>query len=173
MDPCGCGRPPPISRLTSGVVCLIGMMPNDGIMWLINSSFIIGTLLAFLLIPVSIHHHGSGPKPPPAKSLWRMPVFVAVVTACAAIQASHALYYGFSTLDWSAKGMSTVTIGALWALRRCRRDRTVRGVRPHRAVCRAGDADYPRRSRGHRAVDRHGVRSAICTAAVSAVPARA
>ena len=102
------------ANLGSGL--LIGLMPKDGIMWLINSSFIVGTLLAFLLIPVSIHHHGSGPKPPRVRSLWRMPVFVAVVTACAAIQASHAVYYGFSTLDWSAKGMSTVTIGALWAL---------------------------------------------------------
>jgi PPP family 3-phenylpropionic acid transporter len=43
-------------------------------------------------------------------------VFVAVVAACAAIQASHAVYYGFSTLDWSAKGLSAVTIGALWGL---------------------------------------------------------
>jgi PPP family 3-phenylpropionic acid transporter len=102
------------ANLGSGFV--IGMIPKDGIMWLISSAFVIGAALAITLIPVNILHYGSGPKPPPAKSLWRMPVFVAVVAACAAIQASHAVYYGFSTLDWSAKGLSAVTIGALWAL---------------------------------------------------------
>jgi PPP family 3-phenylpropionic acid transporter len=85
-------------------------------MWLISSAFVFGTAVSITLIPVNIHHHRSGSKPPPAKSLWRMPMFVTVVAACAAIQASHALYYGFSTLDWSAKGLSAVTIGALWAL---------------------------------------------------------
>jgi len=102
------------ANLGSGL--LIGLMPKDGIMWLINAAFVAGTLLAFVLIPVSIHHHGSGPKPPRAKSLWRTPVFVAVVAACAAIQASHAVYYGFSAIDWRAKGLSNVTIGTLWAL---------------------------------------------------------
>ena len=32
------------------------------------------------------------------------------------IQASHATYYGFATLDWTAKGFGGVTIGVLWAL---------------------------------------------------------
>jgi len=99
-----------------GAGAMIGIMPKDGIMWLINSSFIVGTVLAFLLIPVSVHHPDAAQRPPPTKSLWRMPVFVAVVTACAAIQASHAVYYGFSTLDWTSKGLSSLTVGALWAL---------------------------------------------------------
>ncbi len=34
----------------------------------------------------------------------------------ASIQASHAVYYGFSTLDWRAAGLDGTTIGALWAL---------------------------------------------------------
>lgn len=102
------------ANLGSGFV--IGIIPKDGIMWMISSAFVLGTALSITLIPINIHYHGTGPKPPPAKSLWRMPVFVAVVAACAAIQASHALYYGFSTLDWSAKGLSAMTIGALWAL---------------------------------------------------------
>jgi PPP family 3-phenylpropionic acid transporter len=32
------------------------------------------------------------------------------------VQASHAVYYGFSTLDWTAKGLDGTAIGALWAL---------------------------------------------------------
>jgi MFS transporter, PPP family, 3-phenylpropionic acid transporter len=36
--------------------------------------------------------------------------------AASLIQASHAVYYGFSTLDWQAAGYDGVTIGALWAI---------------------------------------------------------
>jgi PPP family 3-phenylpropionic acid transporter len=43
-------------------------------------------------------------------------VFVLVVSAFALIQASHAVYYGFSTLDWATKGLSDTTIGVLWGI---------------------------------------------------------
>lgn len=42
--------------------------------------------------------------------------FVAVVASASLTQASHAAYYGFSTLAWSAQGLGGATIGALWAL---------------------------------------------------------
>ena len=51
-----------------------------------------------------------------ARSHLRSPAFLAIVAAGCLIQASHAVYYGFSTLDWSAKGYDGVTIGILWAL---------------------------------------------------------
>jgi hypothetical protein len=41
---------------------------------------------------------------------------VAVLIACSLVQASHALYYGFSTIDWTTKGLSDTAIGSLWAL---------------------------------------------------------
>jgi PPP family 3-phenylpropionic acid transporter len=46
----------------------------------------------------------------------RQPAFLAIAAAGSLIQASHAVYYGFSTLDWTAKGFDGVTIGILWAL---------------------------------------------------------
>lgn len=46
----------------------------------------------------------------------RDPAFLAVMAAAALTQASHAVYYGFSTLAWSAQGLSGGVIGALWAL---------------------------------------------------------
>jgi MFS transporter, PPP family, 3-phenylpropionic acid transporter len=46
----------------------------------------------------------------------REPAFLALMTAAALTQASHAVYYGFSTLAWSAQGLSGGAIGALWAL---------------------------------------------------------
>ena len=46
----------------------------------------------------------------------RQPMFLVVAAAGGLIQASHAVYYGFSTLDWGAKGFDGVAIGVLWAL---------------------------------------------------------
>jgi PPP family 3-phenylpropionic acid transporter len=53
---------------------------------------------------------------PSARGLLRDPAFLAVAGAASLIQASHAVYYGFSTIDWQAAGFDGVTIGAFWAL---------------------------------------------------------
>ncbi len=42
-------------------------------------------------------------------------VFVLFLATAALIQCSHATYYGFATLHWSAAGISDSTIGLLWA----------------------------------------------------------
>jgi len=39
-----------------------------------------------------------------------------VVLASSMIQSSHALYYGFSTMDWRAGGLDGTVIGMLWGL---------------------------------------------------------
>ena len=41
--------------------------------------------------------------------------FVLFIAACALIQASHSVYYGFGTLNWKAQGYSETVIGLLWA----------------------------------------------------------
>ena len=98
----------------SGII--IGVMPKAGIIWLITAAFVVGVALAWALIPVSIHAQGAAPKTLAGQSLWRLPIFVAIVIACGAVQSSHALYYGFSTLAWTAKGLSNLSIGGLWAI---------------------------------------------------------
>jgi PPP family 3-phenylpropionic acid transporter len=50
------------------------------------------------------------------RDLLRNPAFLAVVGAAALVQGGHALYYGFSTLEWRAAGISGPVIGVLWAL---------------------------------------------------------
>src|SRR5262249_13897040 len=44
------------------------------------------------------------------------PAFLLVTAAASLTQASHAVYYGFATLSWSAAGFDGRLIGALWAL---------------------------------------------------------
>ena len=41
--------------------------------------------------------------------------FFPFLLACGAIQSSHGLYYGFSTIYWKSIGISETIIGALWA----------------------------------------------------------
>ena len=52
----------------------------------------------------------------PRKPLLRDPAFLAVVAAASLIQASHAVYYGFSALEWRGAGLDGTTIAALWGL---------------------------------------------------------
>lgn len=51
-----------------------------------------------------------------ARDLLRQPVFLAVIVAAGLVQSSHAVYYGFSTIAWSAAGFDGLAIGLLWAL---------------------------------------------------------
>ena len=65
--------------------------------------------------------HAARPPGEPAPTahpatLLRDPSFIAVAAAASLIQASHALYYSFSTIDWQAAGFDGGTIGVLWAL---------------------------------------------------------
>ena len=103
------------ANLASGI--FIALLTKASIIWIITAAFLVGVGLAWALIPIGVHApEDTGKMPVKQKSLWRMPAFVAVVIACGAIQSSHALYYGFSTLAWNAKGLSDVTIGGLWAI---------------------------------------------------------
>jgi PPP family 3-phenylpropionic acid transporter len=45
-----------------------------------------------------------------------MPGVLPVAVGASLIQASHAVYYGFATLDWTGRGLSGIAIGALWGL---------------------------------------------------------
>src|SRR5262245_37638587 len=95
---------------------LIGVIARANIIWVLVSAFALGSVCAAFLRPLAPHPVVKSGPPPSAKVLWRSPMFVAVLVACSLVQASHALYYGFSTIDWTAKGLTDTTIGGLWAL---------------------------------------------------------
>jgi PPP family 3-phenylpropionic acid transporter len=50
------------------------------------------------------------------RTVLRDPAFLAMAAASSLVQASHAVYYGFSAIDWQAAGLGGGTIAALWAL---------------------------------------------------------
>jgi PPP family 3-phenylpropionic acid transporter len=90
------------------------------LIWLIVAALTVSALVSTALDPIE----GRGKAAPaeaasPAlspKSLLRNPAFLAVALASAMIQSSHALYYGFSTVQWRAAGFDGTLIGALWSV---------------------------------------------------------
>jgi PPP family 3-phenylpropionic acid transporter len=91
-------------------------IPARHLIWLIVAASIISALAAFALAPLSTGTPGPSEQQPLRKSLLRDPSFIAVLAAASLIQASHAVYYGFSTLEWRAAGLDGTTIAALWGL---------------------------------------------------------
>jgi MFS transporter, PPP family, 3-phenylpropionic acid transporter len=96
---------------------LLDLIAPRDLIWLIVSALAGTAAAAFLLAPLG-PRGANGPSVPPsaATGLWRNPAFLAMAAAASLVQASHALYYGFSTIDWQAQHLDGVTIGALWAL---------------------------------------------------------
>ena len=72
------------------------------------------TFLATLSFPRQPSETGKGERGGIA-ALLRQPQFVLFVATASLLQASHAVYNGFSTLHWRAAGISETVIGGLWA----------------------------------------------------------
>ena len=88
-------------------------MPPRELIWLIVVALAVNALAAFALLPLA---SAAPPEARARSSLLRDPAFIAVLAAAALIQSSHAVYYGFSALAWSAAGLDGTAIAALWAL---------------------------------------------------------
>jgi len=101
-----------VANLSGGV--LLNILAPGHLIWLIFAGNGMLAAAAMLLLPMPAETArgatGAG------HSHLRQPAFLAIAAAASLIQASHAVYYGFSTLDWTAKGFDGVTIGVLWAL---------------------------------------------------------
>ncbi|MBX6426596.1 MAG: MFS transporter [Variibacter sp.] len=98
-----------------GAGWLTAMVADAQVIWIVVSAYWLVVGAALLLRPSDA---GAAPLPRatvsrPRGTDRRLPL---VLAASALIQASHSLLYGFSTLQWSAAGLSGLSIGALWAV---------------------------------------------------------
>jgi PPP family 3-phenylpropionic acid transporter len=97
-----------------GVGYAIDRIAPENIVWLLAAAAVALALMSLLLVP----HEASRTAPHAAVRagmLLRKPAFLAIVAAAALIQASHAFYYAFSTVQWKAAGFEGSAIGFLWA----------------------------------------------------------
>jgi MFS transporter, PPP family, 3-phenylpropionic acid transporter len=86
------------------------------LIWLILAGAAAMALSTLTLEPVDGRTAAPSQKPSARKALLRDPAFIAVLAAAGLIQASHAVYYGFSALAWRGDGYDGMAIAALWAL---------------------------------------------------------
>lgn len=96
-----------------GVGRLLSSRPPDLIfaVILIAVAATAGAALLLPRVPASPGHAGRWLL----VDVLRLPGFIVFLLAAALIQASHAVYYGFSTLHWLSAGLNAATVGALWA----------------------------------------------------------
>lgn len=94
---------------------LADLIAAQSLIWVIVAA-LAGNAAASLLLTRAAPHPPTSEPPPRAIALMRRPAFLAVIAAAGLIQASHATYYGFSTIDWKTSGLDGITIGALWSI---------------------------------------------------------
>jgi MFS transporter, PPP family, 3-phenylpropionic acid transporter len=92
------------------------IIPARHLIWLIVAASLISALVATSLAPLAPSAAPAGETQPARGSLLRDRAFVAVLAAASLIQASHAVYYSFSALQWRAAGLGGTAIAGLWAL---------------------------------------------------------
>jgi MFS transporter, PPP family, 3-phenylpropionic acid transporter len=90
-------------------------IPARHLIWLMVAASALVAIATWTLAPLATSAvtstHGA-----PRQKLLRDPAFIAVLVAASLIQASHALFYGFSAVQWHAAGLDGTIIAALWAL---------------------------------------------------------
>ncbi len=87
--------------------------PADYILWLVVGLLIL-TVASCHLVPRA-ETPGTKAFLEPLLNILRNGRLIIFMVSASLIQASHAVYYGFSTLHWRANGLDEITIGALWA----------------------------------------------------------
>jgi PPP family 3-phenylpropionic acid transporter len=92
------------------------IIPARHIIWMMVVASFGTALAAWGLMPISTAAPVTDAPEPPQRKLLRDPAFIAVLAAASLIQASHAVFYGFSAVQWRGAGLDGTTIAALWGL---------------------------------------------------------
>jgi PPP family 3-phenylpropionic acid transporter len=91
-------------------------IPARDLIWLMVAASGLVALAAWALPPLATAAPEPNRSPVSPQSPLRDPAFIAVLAAASLIQASHAVFYGFSAVQWHAAGLDGTVIAALWAL---------------------------------------------------------
>jgi PPP family 3-phenylpropionic acid transporter len=91
-------------------------IPARDLIWLMVAASGLVALAAWALPPLATAAPEPNRSEASPQSPLRDPAFIAVLAAASLIQASHAVFYGFSAVQWHAAGLDGTVIAALWAL---------------------------------------------------------
>lgn len=92
------------------------LMPARHLIWLIVAAGAAASVAAMMLAPLSTGAPHAAVNTAPRTHMLRDPAFIAVIAAASLIQASHAVFYGFSAVAWRSAGLDGTIIAALWGL---------------------------------------------------------
>jgi MFS transporter, PPP family, 3-phenylpropionic acid transporter len=99
-----------------GAGTLLDLLAPRDLIWLVVAAMALTAASACSLAPLASGGSTSPATQLLARALLRDRTFLAVAIAASLVQASHAIFYGFSAIDWQAAGYDGAIIGALWAL---------------------------------------------------------
>jgi MFS transporter, PPP family, 3-phenylpropionic acid transporter len=102
-----------LANMAGGV--LLRRLGADHLVWVLTATMA-ATAVATWRLPRSPNGAAAATRKHASGGLWRSGVFVAVIVGASLIQASHAVLYGFATLQWTMKGLDGTAIGLLWAI---------------------------------------------------------
>lgn len=91
-------------------------IPARHLIWLMVAASILVAVATWTLAPLATGTVEPSARGAPRQKSLRDPAFIAVLVAASLIQASHAVFYGFSAVQWHAAGLDGTYIAALWAL---------------------------------------------------------
>ena len=94
----------------------LDVLPARHLIWLLVGASGLVALAAITLQPISTRAAAAAAPHLARAGLLRDRRFLAVLAAASLIQGSHAVYYGFSVLQWRAEGLGGGSIAALWAI---------------------------------------------------------
>jgi len=94
----------------------LDVIATRDLIWIMVATLAMTAAAALALSPLTLRDGRAAKGLPFARDLLRDPALLAAAAAASLIQASHAIYYGFSALDWTTAGFDGGAIGALWAL---------------------------------------------------------
>jgi MFS transporter, PPP family, 3-phenylpropionic acid transporter len=102
-----------LANMAGGV--LLSRLGADHLVWVLTATMA-ATAVATWRLPRSPNGAAAATRKHASGGLWRSGVFVEVIVGASLIQASHAVLYGFATLQWTMKGLDGTAIGLLWAI---------------------------------------------------------
>jgi PPP family 3-phenylpropionic acid transporter len=99
-----------------GAGWIVDSIAPGNLIWLIAGALLAAAVAGAGLVPLPPKTPAPDRPEPSYLGFLRTPGFVLVAAAAGLIQASHAVFYGFSSLDWKAAGLDGSRVGALWAV---------------------------------------------------------
>jgi PPP family 3-phenylpropionic acid transporter len=94
---------------------LVDVIAASNLIWVIAAMAGLGALVSLGLRRLD-NPRPAASMPQRGGALLRDGGFLAIIVAASLIQASHAAYYTFASINWQAAGLGGLTIAGLWAL---------------------------------------------------------